>query len=400
MSRLAFCSAWGILHSDALHFAVRITFILPIANLNGGTRVVSIHAKALAERGHRVVILSLPPSRPTGRHKLRAWLRGETLEGTKRQSSSHLDGLNLDHRILDRRRPPTDLDVPDADVVVATWWETAEWVSLLAPGKGAKVYFIQHHEVFPHLPVERCHATYRLPMHKIVIARWLKDVMKTEYSDDVVDLVPNSVDRRQFFSEVRGKQAVPTVGFLYAAGGPKGLDVTLEAIREIRKAIPKLRIISFGSVHPEPAFPLPQGTEFSFSPPQDEIRSLYSQCDVWITASRTEGFNLPALEAMACRTSVASTRAGWPAEAIETRKNGVLVDVDDTKGLQEGVLGILSLPDDEWRALSRRAYETSEVGSWEESSRRFEEALLHACRRAKKGEISGACGCGEKASPP
>ena len=59
----------------------------------------------------------------------------------------------------------TDVDVPDGDLIIATWWETAEWVNALSPNKGAKVYFIQHHEIFPtfrlsavRLPIG-CHCT-------------------------------------------------------------------------------------------------------------------------------------------------------------------------------------------------------------------------------------------------
>jgi hypothetical protein len=119
-------------------------------------------------------------------------------------------------RTLRSHRPVTDRDLPDADVVIATWWETAEWVARLAPSKGAKCYFIQHHEVFDWLPVERVRSTYRLPLHKIVIARWLASLMKNEYGDAHVDLVPNSVDHRQFFAAPRSKQAKPTVGFIYS----------------------------------------------------------------------------------------------------------------------------------------------------------------------------------------
>jgi glycosyltransferase involved in cell wall biosynthesis len=125
------------------------------------------------------------------------------------------------------------------------------------------------------------------------------------------------------------------------------------------------------------------------APPQDSIRTLYAQCDVWVTASRGEGFNLPALEAMACRTPIVSTRTGWPAEALETGRNGVLVDVGDQDALAKGILDVLSLSPAEWRALSDRAYETACAGSWEESARRFEQALLRARERAARGEIAG-----------
>lgn len=371
---------------------MRVTFVLPRVGMSGGIRVIAIYSRALDARGHEVTLVSPPPQDLPFRRKLKSFFKGSGWPPRPLPFKSHLDGLGLDHRVLETWRTVADSDVPDADVVIATWWETAEWVNALGPNKGAKVYFIQHHEVFPHLPVSRCQATYRLPMHKIVIARWLKEVMSTQYGDDVVDLVPNSVDRAQFFSTVRSRQAVPTVGFLYATAGFKGLDVSLSAIRILRERFPDLRLICFGVEHPNANLPLPDGAEFSFSPPQDQIRNLYSQCDVWITASRSEGFNLPAMEAMACRTPVVSTRAGWPEEAIETGKNGVLVDVDDVEQLARGVHWILSLSADEWESLSQCAYETAASGSWEESADRFERALVHARQRAVRREIAGLPG--------
>src|SRR5262249_32267969 len=132
------------------------------------------------------------------------------------------------------------------------------------------------------------------------------------------------------------------------------------------------------------------GAEFSLSPPQGQIRHLYAGCDVWITASLSEGFNLPAIEAMACRTPVVSTRTGWPAEAIESGHNGVLVDVGDVIGLAQGVEWVLSRRDEEWRMLSERAHATATSGSWQQSTAMFEKALARARQRAVNGETAGA----------
>ncbi len=365
---------------------MRVTFILPTVNLSGGVRVIAIYAKLLSRRGHKVVLVSPPPQTLPFRQKLKSFIRGKGWTTQLPAYSSHLDGSGLDHRVLDRWRPVSEDDVPNADAVIATWWETAEWVNALGPAKGAKVYFIQHHEVFSHLPVSRCHATYKLPMHKIVVARWLKEVMRTQYADDEVDIVPNSVDRTQFFSTLRGKQPVPTIGFLYSTVPFKGLEISLSAIRILRIKIPSLRLICFGSEYPISTLPLPIGAEFSFSPPQDQIRNLYSQCDVWITASRSEGFNLPAMEAMACRTPVIATRTGWPEEAIVNGMNGFLVDVDDVEILVARLSQTLSLNDIEWLAMSSNAFATVATCSWESSTRQFEAALENACRRARLGE--------------
>ena len=366
---------------------MRINFISPTAGVGGGIRVIAIYARALMQMGHDVCIVSPPPQPIPPMQKLKSWLKGNGWPNDRPGRRSFLDAIELDHRILERWRAVTDGDVPDGDVVIATWWETAEWVAALSARKGAKVYFIQHHEIFDYLPNARSRATYRLPFHKIVIAQWLKQVMSEQYGDRAVDLVPNSVDRTQFFAPVRGKQLSPSVGFMYSSVRFKGLDSTLAALRIVRERIPNLRMISFGTQWPRSRLALPKGAEFFYMPPQDEIRNLYARCDAWITASRSEGFNLPALEAMACRTPVVSTRTGWPEEAVKSGWNGVLVDVDDVTGLAKGIQWVLSQSDEGWRNLSANAHATASAGSWEESARMFEKALEHACRRASRGEL-------------
>jgi glycosyltransferase involved in cell wall biosynthesis len=370
---------------------MRISFISPTVNLSGGIRVIVIYAQQLERLGHTVRIISPPPRKVRLRNKLKSWLRSEGWPKFSTRPRSHLDQSGVEHHVLDRWRPVNDDDVPDGDIVIATWWETAEWVKALSPTKGAKVYFIQHHEVFPYLPVDRCHATYRLPLHKIVVARWLKEVMSAQYGDNVVDLVPNSVDQAQFFAPLRGKQAVPTVGFVYSADPVKGFDILRAALGDLRERVRALRLISFGAERPMTELALPKGTEFFFSPPQDQIRNHYALCDVWVGSSRSEGFYLPAMEAMACRTPVVATRTGWPEEAIKTGWNGVLVNVEDWEGLARGIEWVLSRDEDEWKNLSSNAFATATSGSWESSARLFEKALEHACRRSKRGEIAGRC---------
>lgn len=361
--------------------------------MGGGTKVIVIYAELLARMGHVVRVVSRPRRAVPIHRKIKSLALGNGWPSDPPPPRSHFDGTAIDHHILDRWRPMTDDDVPDADIVIATWWETAEWIHAFSPNKGAKVHFVQGHEVFPFLPVERCHAVYRLPMHKIVVSEWLKRIMSTQYADDAVDVVLNGVDQKQFFAAVRGKQSIPTVGLLFSTSTGKGMDKSLAAIGIARRRIPNLRLVSFGTERPSQALSLPAGTEFSFSPPQDQIRNLYAKCDVWITASQSEGFNLPAMEAMACRTPVVATRTGWPADAVKTGRNGVLVDVDDVAGLALGLDWVLSLPDADWRQVSANAHGTATPSSWEESAKKFEAALMHACRRAVRGEIEGKCSC-------
>lgn len=368
---------------------MRITFISPPVNMGGGTRVIAIYARMLMQMGHEVRVICPPEPAAGPVEKLKSWLKGGGWPADTRLLPSYFDNSGVDLRVLDRFRPVVDADVPDGDVVIATWWLTAEWVAALSANKGGKVYFIQGHEVHGHLPVDRVRATYRLPFHRIVVSPWLKKVIE-QYGQLDIDLVPNSVDRKQFFAPERGKQPVPTVGFLYSTGHTKGLDSALAAIHAVRKERPELRVVSFGGGTPSGEFPLPAGTEFSRLPEQTRIKDIYAGCDVWLSASRNEGFNLPALEAMACRTPVVSTRTGWPAEAIKTRWNGVLTEVDDVPALARGIEWVLSRSEPEWKTLSANAYATAAAGSWEESAKLFEKALLRARKKAAAPDSGAA----------
>src|SRR3546814_3213520 len=80
---------------------------------------------------------------------------------------------------------------PDADVVIATAWQTAEVVDRLPAAKGRKFYLIQHLEDWTG-PRERVLATWKLPLEKLVIARWLKDIAielgeSTSYQPNAID---------------------------------------------------------------------------------------------------------------------------------------------------------------------------------------------------------------------
>lgn len=369
---------------------MRITFVLPPDTVSGGIKVALIHAHALARNGHDVRIVSAPPARVSILRKVRRFVKGEGWTAGSPTTSLPLEGTGISHRVLDRYRPVVDNDVAEGDVVVATWFETAHWVNALSASKGAKVLFVQHHEIFDYLPADLCRATYRLPLHKIVVSRWLKETMAAEYGDRTVDLVPNSVDRKQFFAKPRGKQERPTIGLLYSSVPFKGLDVALEAVRLVATRVPGLRIVAFGSEPLTPRHGLPAGADFHYRPPQDRIREIYARCDVWLSASRSEGFNLPALEAMACGTPVVSTRTGWPEDAIVPGTNGLLVNIDDAPALATALEWILTRDEKDWRKLSESAFSTSSRGSWEESADLFEQALFHALRRAARGEIAGA----------
>lgn len=363
---------------------MRITFVLPYAGLQGGIRVIAIYADRLAKRGHDVVIISTPLI-----VKLRSKIKSLILGRGWRPHTepSYFEGLNLDHRVLDRERIVTDSDVPDADIVIATYYTTAYGVMDLPVSKGAKAIFIQNYEVQEGKPNPKLDATWRMPMHKITISKWLVELAKERFGDSIVSHVPNSVDLNQFHSLPRKKGSIPTIGLLYSSFSLKGCVISLKALERVAAAMPNIRLISFGAEHPDFRLPLPFYAEFHHQPPQHKLRDLYAQCDVWLCGSNVEGFHLPPLEAMACRCPVVSTRVGGPMDIIEDGVNGYLVDLKDVDALADRVLKVLNLPEEDWLKMSDAAYATASCFTWDDATDLFEQALEFAIERNKRGEL-------------
>ncbi len=123
---------------------MKITFVLPIADWGGGCRVVATYAHQLAQWGHDVVVVHRSP---TLRSRLSLTLSHFFSTSRGERARSHLDALNVPQIRLFENRVVADADIPDADVVIATGWSTAQEVLALSPRKGAKAYFLQHYEV-------------------------------------------------------------------------------------------------------------------------------------------------------------------------------------------------------------------------------------------------------------
>lgn len=367
---------------------MRITFVLPDAGMGGGVRGVAMYAKLLAARGHSVTCVSTPPKPVSFRRRLGRVLRGEDSILKSRPRPTHLDNLPaVTHTIIDRHRAISAADVPDADVVIATWWETAEWVQRLPESKGAKVYFVQHHEVvFDNQPVPRVEATYRLPWQKICCAQWLADLMRLQYNDPLAVCVPYGLDHALFNAPPRGKQKRPTVGFMYATARFKAIDVVIEALNSTARNIPNLKIKCFGQKPPIADLPLPPGAEFEQLPTQERIAEIYASCDAWLMPSRCEGFGMPVLEAMGCRTPVIGTKTGVMPEAIG-EDAGIIIPTDDAGELEKAIERMSRMKEDEWRAMSDAAHASAARYRWESSAKLFENALTLAVHRAKEDPI-------------
>jgi glycosyltransferase involved in cell wall biosynthesis len=356
-----------------------ITFVCPPDNPSGGMRVIAIYAAQLARRGHKVMAALPRPATPSFRSRIRRFARrsSDPLASTL----SFFKDVPFVVHWLDHAGPITDRDLPNADVVIATWWETAEWVWKLSASKGAKLHFMQDYEVWgPPENTVRVDAVGALPIPKIVIARWVWELIEQRWGQTPIALVPNSVETNKFFASPRGKQPFPTVGLTYSSLPNKGSDISLAAIELAQRDLPQLRVIAFGATPPTAETKLPNNTEFHVQVPDEMLRDLYASCDAWLFGTRKEGFGLPILEAMACRTPVIGTPAGAARELIG-QGGGILVANEDTTAMAQAIVRLATMTDVQWREVSNAAYRTATNYSWDDATGRFEEAVRSVAKR-------------------
>lgn len=354
---------------------MKITFVKPVVHQNGGSRVVAIYAEKLLAMGHDVTVVARAPEIPTIKSRIKTLLQGRVPTTPAASRTTFFDSLGTNFKEIYREGPFLPEDLPDADVVIATWWRTAFEVAVLPPEKGAKAYFVQHHEVHDGLPWDLSAGSYYLPLKKITIASWLVDVMAEKYGDHQVALVPNAVDTSHFATPRRERNSQPTVGFMFSATAFKGAKAACEAIDALRKSIPDLRVIAFGNSVPSTQAPLPAGAEFIHLPQQEKIPGIYASVDVWLCPSRSEGFGLPLLEAMACRTPVVATRTGAAGDLIQDGVNGYVVEIDDASAMAARLAEVLALSPGDWSAMSDAAHKCAHAYSWDDAARKFEAAL-------------------------
>jgi glycosyltransferase involved in cell wall biosynthesis len=356
---------------------MRITFLSPSDNISGGTRVVAIYAQRLMERGHQVLVVTCAPDRLSLRQKAHAIMKRDwqQLQNDGVSQPGHIQLSGVPHKVLDRPRAITAADLPDADIIIATWWETALWMHAMPASKGRKVHLIQGYEVWlaPEASSQVDDAL-RLPNLKIAISSDLKQTIETKLGNLDINVVPNAVDLIQFDATARNKQEQPTVGFVYAHAAIKGADICARACELAQETIPQLKVLAFGADRPCSDVPLPAGTEFFYRPEQAELKQIYARCDAWLFGSRLDSFGLPILEAMACRTPVIAVPIG-AAQDLLGDGTGILVAKESPEEMAAAIVAICCQTPGEWQQRSDRAYRKAHGYSWEDATNRILEVL-------------------------
>jgi len=339
-----------------------ITFLVPCKDLAGGLRVAAAYGNALLRRGHHVTVIyprRRLPLRETARRQVKRWIHRE---------QDHLD--RFQGKLL-KVRAIREKYMPSADCLIATAWETAEWARDFSDRCGKKFYLVQHYETWSG-DQARVDATFQYPFQKIVISNWLKQVMVEKTGQTDIPVIPNGRDF--FLSEALGDgiHRPFDIGMLYSPVAFKRTGDGIEAIRRVRETFPRIRTVFFGSEWPKEE--LFKNAKFYRRPAQDHIRKIYLSTRIWISASLTEGFCLPALEAISLGCAVVATDSLGIRDIIQSGENGLLVEPGKPERLAQKIVRVLGDPALE-RKLRIAGLQRSEAFSWEKSADQLEAVL-------------------------
>jgi glycosyltransferase involved in cell wall biosynthesis len=333
---------------------VKITFLAPHVRIAGGVRAILTYADRLVGLGHDVTVLV-----PAG-GAVKAWWRN-----ARRAAPGWMPGWRARIEWVGRLAAPA---LPDADVVVATAWQTAPVVAAAPSRCGAKFYLVQHYESLYHGDPARVDATYRLPLAKVVISTWLRDVMRERFGSEAEVLV-TPVDRRLFRRvPVEVTTSRPRVLMLHHEYAWKGVEDGLAAVARVRPRVPGLRLVGFGVKPPRGRSPY---DEFHPDLPQGELAALYSGSDIYLCPSWDEGLGMPPMEAMACGAALVTYDNGGCRDYARDGETALVAPRRDVERLAERLARLATDPALRARiAAAGTAWVTTEF-DWERAASRL-----------------------------
>jgi glycosyltransferase involved in cell wall biosynthesis len=344
---------------------VRITYVLPYPELNGGNKVIFQHVQALQELGHEMTVLAEAP-KPD-------WIR--------------IDAAYVDTAATVPR-------LPSQDLVIATYWTTIERARRL--DLGPLSHFCQGYEgglvhLAPQLP--QIEAAYSLPLPTLTVSPHLGELVGSRFGRESF-VVPPPLDplfRPAFRLRPRREPWVAVPGIFGAE--VKGVPTALTAVRRLRERGIACRVLRIS------VMPLTEEERRTLAPdrfltgvPPSGIAAALRECDVLLFPSEEgEGFGLPLLEAMAAKVPAVASRIS---SSIHIADGAVaLVPPGDAEAMA-GAAEELLKNSGAWRRARRRGYRATRRFRPEEVVPRLEEGVRWAREWAVNNPLEEGKRCG------
>lgn len=335
---------------------------------SGGYKVIYEYCNRLSEEGHTVIINYLYGPMFSER-KIPDILRKPLVKlFTETIGPGFWFKLNKN---ISKKVLSSSNDMKEADIVIATAYETAKLVKDLPKSCGKKVYFIQDYETWGAVSENNVNETYCYGMNNLVVSNWLKKKVE-EISERTAVLIPNSVDTSIFFNKNIFRHEKSIV-FFYRSSEHKGSKYAIEVVRLIKSIYPELVVNVITPENDLPIFPEYFHIYQKINP--KKVSEVLNKSTIFICTSIEEGFGLPGLEAMACGCAVVSTSYKGVLEYAVNGKNSLLSPIRDVRSMYKNIISLFE-HDNLRLSIIKEGYKTASERSLYKSSKKLENIFL------------------------
>lgn len=396
---------------------MKITFVLPVIELGGGVRVIFEYANRLQDRGHEVnIVYPLISPRIDPKFSLKSLVSKALGIMANIKRGNEVNWFDLKAKLI---RIPTispkyvkfvEKLITDSDIVVATSYETAYFVANLI-SKGEKFYFVQHYEIWDLWNEEECwkkigniesnpnkyclamhdiipknknlrkikhlvDKTYKMPLKKITISSWLKELIEEKIGEEVEALIVNGVNFDTFYKEkdvynTNTKKQIRVLMPYRPINKWKGTEDGLKTFRKVKEKYPDVEFIMYGAKRGKD---IPEWIKFHERVSDNELRELYSSSDIFVYPSWTEGFGLPPMEAMACGCAVVATNVGAVPDYAINGETILASPPRDPEALAKNIIKLIE-DEDERKRIAESGYNYVKQFTWDKATDQLEEVF-------------------------
>ncbi|MBN2053591.1 N-acetyl-alpha-D-glucosaminyl L-malate synthase BshA [bacterium] len=329
----------------------------------GGSGIVATElAEALARRGHRVHIVSCDrPFRLAVNSPVR-YHRVNIFEYPLFRYPPH--DLSLINKLMEVMvEENIDLvhahyAVPHAIAALIAGMVVPR-VKVVATMHGTDITLVGSHPDFFRL----CSYTMEQCDGLTTVSAWLRDMTIEKFKlDRIPEVIHNFVDTSRFNPSGRREYAGDEFILMHASNfrPVKRVADVVRVFYRVQRQVPARLILTgtgpeLGLVR-ELCAELGICDRVTFTGSVQQMEDLLRKAHLFLLLSEYESFGLSALEAMACGTPPAVSRAGGLVEVVEDERTGLLCEPDD---LERTAARIVTLLTDEarWRAMSVAAAE-------------------------------------------
>ena len=324
-------------------FPKSICYIIPTTNITGGVAVVCEHLNRLQKLGFKCLIASFDNKTDL------SWFPNQSIK---------VIPLKGNQKTIEKYQ-----------TVVATGWITAYELLLLNVEK--KIYFVQSDETrfYPQGSYlkTRVKRTYTFPFEFMTPSKWIKKLLKEKFNKESF-YTPNGIDTKVFFPDKplepkpKNKKRILLEGAINFS-----FKNMAEAFKVVQDLDCEVWCVSYDG-KPKPEW---HCDRFFEKVPMQQMRHIYSSCDILLKLSTLEGFGYPPLEMMACGGVSVVSKIDGHKEYIIDKYNAMFTGTKTTKKTIE-IIKTLIKNKKLYQKIQSNSQKTVEQFNWQNTVKKLE----------------------------